>query len=242
MKVLIVHAHPEPQSFTTSMLHRAASTLEAQGHTVTVSDLYAMQWNPVASAADFGVRKNPDYLVYALEQRENVAAHAIAPDIAAELDKLAACDLLILSFPLFWCSVPAIMKGWIDRVLVSGKVYGGVRFYDRGGMRGKRALLAYTCGGRDYMFGADGVHGEMDLMLRHMLRGTLGYAGFGVLPSFVGYHVPYIGDAERAAVLDRYDAYLTQLDALAPMAFPTLDDFDGDMRPRDRAPQEAVQG
>ncbi|MBA5790674.1 NAD(P)H-dependent oxidoreductase, partial [Escherichia coli] len=74
------------------------------------------------SAADFGVRKNPDYLVYALEQRENVAAHAIAPDIAAELDKLAACDLLILSFPLFWCSVPAIMKGWIDRVLVSGKV------------------------------------------------------------------------------------------------------------------------
>jgi NAD(P)H dehydrogenase (quinone) len=92
------------------------------------------------------------------------------------------------------------------------------------------------------MFGADGVHGEMDLMLRHMLRGTLGYAGFGVLPSFVGYHVPYIGDAERAAVLDRYDAYLTQLDALAPMAFPTLDDFDGDMRPRERAPQEAVQG
>ena len=78
MKVLIVHAHPEPQSFTTSMLHRAVSTLEAQGHTVTVSDLYAMQWNPVASAADFGVRKNPDYLVYALEQRENVAAHAIA--------------------------------------------------------------------------------------------------------------------------------------------------------------------
>ncbi|MPV02331.1 flavodoxin family protein, partial [Escherichia coli] len=57
-----------------------------------------------------------------------------------------------------------------------------------------------------------------------------------------GYHVPYIGDAERAAVLDRYDAYLTQLDALAPMAFPTLDDFDGDMRPRERAPQEAVQG
>ncbi|WP_179400855.1 NAD(P)H-dependent oxidoreductase [Burkholderia guangdongensis] len=234
MKVLIVHAHPEPKSFTSSMLHRAVRTFEMQGHDVTVSDLYAMQWNPVASAADFDMRRNPDYLVYALEQRENVAANAIAPDIAAELDKLIACDLLILSFPLYWCSVPAIMKGWLDRVLVSGKVYGGVRFYDRGGMRGKRALLAYSCGGRDYMFGADGVHGEMDLMMRHMLRGTLGYAGFDVLPSFVAHHVPYIGDQARAAMLDRYGEYLTQLDRVAPLPFPTLDDFDGEMRPRER--------
>jgi NAD(P)H dehydrogenase (quinone) len=241
MKVLIVHAHPEPQSFTTSMLHRAVRTFEAQGHEVMVSDLYAMNWNPVASAADFGARRNADYLVYALEQRENVAANAIAPDIAAELEKLIACDLVIFSFPLFWCSVPAIMKGWIDRVLVSGKVYGGVRFYDRGGMRGKRAMLAYTCGGRDFMFGPEGVHGEMDLMLRHMLRGTLGYSGFEVLPSFVGYHVPYVPNEERVAILDRYADYLTKLDQLQPLAFPTLDDFDSEMRPRARVEQLSEQ-
>jgi NAD(P)H dehydrogenase (quinone) len=241
MKVLIVHAHPEPQSFTTSMLHCAVRTLEAQGHEVMVSDLYAMNWNPVASAADFGARRNADYLVYALEQRENVAANAIAPDIAAELEKLIACDLVIFSFPLFWCSVPAIMKGWIDRVMVSGKVYGGVRFYDRGGMRGKRALLACTCGGRDFMFGPEGVHGEMDLMLRHMLRGTLGYAGFEVLPSFVGYHVPYVSNEERVAILERYADYLTKLDQLQPLAFPTLDDFDPEMRPRARVEQLSEQ-
>lgn len=241
MKVLIVHAHPEPQSFTTSMQHCAVRTLEAQGHEVMVSDLYAMNWNPVASAADFGMRRNADYLVYALEQRENVSADAIAPDIAAELEKLLACDLVIFSFPLFWCSVPAIMKGWIDRVMVSGKVYGGVRFYDRGGMRGKRAMLAYTCGGRDFMFGPNGVHGEMDLMLRHMLRGTLGYAGFEVLPSFVGYHVPYIPNEERVAILARYADHLTKLDQLQPLAFPTLDDFDTEMRPRARVEQLSEQ-
>ncbi|WP_028222756.1 NAD(P)H-dependent oxidoreductase [Paraburkholderia oxyphila] len=241
MKVLIVHAHPEPQSFTTSMQHCAVRTLEAQGHEVMVSDLYAMNWNPVASAADFGMRRNADYLVYALEQRENVAAQAIAPDIAAELEKLLACDLVIFSFPLFWCSVPAIMKGWIDRVMVSGKVYGGLRFYDRGGMRGKRAMLAYTCGGRDYMFGPEGVHGEMDLMLRHMLRGTLGYAGFEVLPSFVAHHVPYIANEERVAMLERYAETLTKLDQLEPLAFPTLDDFDSEMRPRVVAEQLSEQ-
>lgn len=231
MKVLIVHAHPEPQSFTAAMLARANETLREQGHEVWVSDLYAMNWNPVASADDFGIRKNEQYLAYALEQRENVVTGTIAPEIAAELDKLLACDLLILSFPLFWCSMPAIMKGWIDRVFVSGKVYGGQRFYDRGGLRGKRALVACTCGGRDYMFEPDGVHGEMDLMLRHLLRGTLGYAGFEVLPPFVAWHVPYITQEDRTRLLEEYDVFLRGLGELQPLAFPSLDGYDAQMRP-----------
>ncbi|HXZ08138.1 MAG TPA: NAD(P)H-dependent oxidoreductase, partial [Paraburkholderia sp.] len=85
MKVLIVHAHPEPQSFTSALMARAVQTLGGQGHEVSVSDLYSMNWNPVASAADFGKRKDAGYLTYAIEQRENVAARMIAPDIAAEL-------------------------------------------------------------------------------------------------------------------------------------------------------------
>lgn len=242
MKVLIVHAHPEPQSFTGAMLGQAVATLTAEHHEVMVSDLYAMGWNPVASAADFGVRKNQEYLVYALEQRENVAAGAIAPDIAEELEKLLACDLLIFSFPLFWCSVPAILKGWIDRVFVSGKIYGGQRFYDRGGMRGRRALLAYSCGGRDYMFAPHGVHGEMDLMLRHMLRGTLGYAGFEVLPSFVAYHVPYITPEARRAILESYDAYLKNLNQLPPLPVPRLADYGADMHPAPPVSRQASQG
>ncbi|MEW9580459.1 NAD(P)H-dependent oxidoreductase [Paraburkholderia sp. DGU8] len=242
MKVLIVHAHPEPQSFTSSMQRHAVKILQEQGHEVIVSDLYAMKWNPVASAADFGTRKNSDYLVYALEQRESVAANTIARDIRVELEKLLACDLIIFSFPLFWCSVPAIMKGWLDRVLVSGKVYGGRRFYDRGGMRGKRAMLAYTCGARDFMFDDEGVHGAMDLMMRHMLRGTFGYAGFEVLPSFVAYHVPYVKPAEREAILCRYGDYLRKLDQLEPLAFPSLDDFDAEMYPRVRTQQMRGQG
>ena len=132
MKALIVHAHPEPKSFCTALMTTAADELRGQGDEVQVSDLYAMQFNPVASRADFLQPANPDYCVYALEQRHGVETSTIAPDIQAELEKLFWCDLLILNFPLFWCSTPAIMKGWIDRVLVSGKVYGGKRFYNLG--------------------------------------------------------------------------------------------------------------
>ena len=67
MNILIVHAHPEPQSFCATMKDLAVATLEGAGHAVRVSDLYAMNWNPVASAANFQARSNPDYLVYALE-------------------------------------------------------------------------------------------------------------------------------------------------------------------------------
>ncbi|MGB5825458.1 MAG: NAD(P)H-dependent oxidoreductase, partial [Pseudomonas mandelii] len=111
MKVLIVHAHPEPKSFTAALRDQAVSTLEAQGHEVRVSDLYAMNWNPVASADDFSSRENPEYLVYALEQRLGVKRQSLAPDIQQELDKLLWADLLILNFPIFWFSAPAMLKG-----------------------------------------------------------------------------------------------------------------------------------
>ncbi|MCE6982346.1 flavodoxin family protein, partial [Pseudomonas frederiksbergensis] len=104
MNVLIVHAHPEPQSFTAALRDQAIETFTAQGHQVQVSDLYAMNWNPVASADDFVSRENPDYLVYALEQRLGVKSQSIAADIQQELDKLLWADLLVLNFPIFWFS------------------------------------------------------------------------------------------------------------------------------------------
>jgi len=139
MKVLIIHAHPEPQSFCSAMKDTAVETLTQLGHEVKVSDLHAMNWNPVASEKDFKKRSQEDYLVYALEQREGFKHGQLADDIQGELEKLQWCDVLIFNFPMYWFSVPAILKGWIDRVFVSGYCYGGKRFYDQGGLKGKKA-------------------------------------------------------------------------------------------------------
>ncbi|QEY62049.1 NAD(P)H-dependent oxidoreductase [Metapseudomonas lalkuanensis] len=231
MKVLIVHAHPEPQSFCSALRNLAVETLQGQGHEVRQSDLHALDWNPVASAADFGQRQNPDYLVYALEQREGVKAGDIAPDIQRELEKLLWADLLILNFPLYWFSVPAILKGWIDRVLVSGVCYGGKRFYDQGGLAGKKALVTLTLGGREHMFGEGAIHGPLEDMLRPLLRGTLAYVGLDVLPPFVAWHVPYISNDARQDFLRDYQARLLGLDQDVPLAFPRLDQFDDRLYP-----------
>jgi NAD(P)H dehydrogenase (quinone) len=232
MKVLIVHAHYEPQSFTTALKDQAVATLIAAGHEVRVSDLYAMQFNPVASAADFAERSDPDYCVYALEQRKGFENGTIAADISEEVAKVDWCDLLILNFPVFWFSVPAIMKGWIDRVFVSGRFYGGKRFYDQGGMLGKKAMLSFTLGGRPHMFGPAAIHGEIETMLRPILRGSLAYAGFAVLPPFAAYHVPYITPEARQQILLDYAQQLHGLDTLVPLSFPSLNDFDDQLYPK----------
>jgi NAD(P)H dehydrogenase (quinone) len=231
MKVLIVHAHPEPQSFTAALRDQATATLQAQGHEVQVSDLYAMHWNPVASASDFTSRENPDYLVYALEQRLGVKSQSIAADIRQELDKLLWADLLILNFPIFWFSAPAMLKGWIDRVLVSGVCYGGKRFYDQGGLAGKKALVTVTLGGREHMFGEGAIHGPLEDMLRPILRGTLAYVGFEVLEPFVAWHVPYISAEARQAFLHSYQQRLEGLADDQPLVFPKLAQFDEALYP-----------
>ncbi|QBQ10642.1 MULTISPECIES: NAD(P)H-dependent oxidoreductase [unclassified Pseudomonas] len=231
MNVLIVHAHPEPQSFTAALRDQATATLQAQGHEVQVSDLYAMHWNPVASASDFTSRENPDYLVYALEQRLGVKSQSIAADIRQELDKLLWADLLILNFPIFWFSAPAMLKGWIDRVLVSGVCYGGKRFYDQGGLAGKKALVTVTLGGREHMFGEGAIHGPLEDMLRPILRGTLAYVGFEVLEPFVAWHVPYISAEARQDFLRNYQQRLEGLADDQPLVFPKLAQFDEALYP-----------
>ena len=232
MNVFIVHAHPEPNSFTTAMKNAAVEELTAAGHSVEVSDLYELNFQPVARAQDFSRRRNPEYLVYALEQRHAYESKTLPPDVAAELDKLVRADLIILSFPMFWFSVPALLKGWIDRVLISGVCYGGRRFYDQGGLRGKKMLAAFTLGGPEHMFGQNAIHGEMLSMLKPLLQGTFYYVGCAVLPPFVAWHVPYVSAEARQSYLVEYRKYLANLDSLEPLEFPKLEHYDERFRPR----------
>lgn len=230
MKVLIVYAHPEPNSFNGALLRRSEQELLALGHEVKISDLYAMRFQPVASGEDFHKRRFPERLHYDREQKFSHEHRSLSPDIAAELEKLIWCDTLILQFPLWWFSVPAIMKGWIDRVFVNGAVYGKGRRYDTGGLKGRRAMVVTSTAAYEDMAAADGLVGALDVILWPIQNGTLAYAGFDVLPPFVSWSAVYVDAETRSRYLDDYAARLGALETTQPLFFHRLEDFGPDWR------------
>lgn len=230
MKVFIVFAHPEPQSFGAAMLRRSVEALTACGHQVQVSDLHAMRFNPIASAADFTERRFVQALQYDREQKHAHEHQAFASDIKAEIDKLLWCDLLILQFPLWWFSVPAIMKGWIDRVFVNGVVYGKGRRFDTGGLKGRKAMLSITTGCLPGMVEPDGLLASLDINLWHLNHGTFGYAGMQTLPTHAAWSIHYTTEAQRHQYLDEYAKVLQRIETVEPLPMHSLSEFGDDWR------------
>jgi NAD(P)H dehydrogenase (quinone) len=219
MNVLLVYAHPEPTSFNAGLRDAATDVLSAAGHAVTVSDLYAQGFNPVAGPGDVIRRSNPEAFNLGMEQMHAVQSGALATDIQSEYDKLMAADLLLLQFPMWWFSMPAILKGWIDRVFVFGGAYDFGRTWEKGVFSGKRALLSITASAPEAAFLPDGRSGDMERVLWPIHAGVLALCGYSVLPPFIAHGIPFIGADAMAAEVQRFRNYLAQLDEIKPLFF-----------------------
>ncbi len=211
-RALIVHAHPEPGSFCAAQMREAAGTLQAQGYEVQISDLYAQGWSAGLGRGDFTHPQGGHFKPQA-EQVRAAQDHTFAPDVAAELEKLLGADLLVFSFPLWWFSLPALLKGWVDRVFAMGAAYGaGVGTYDKGRFVGRRALLLFTTGGPESAYGPQADNGELETVLFHVHNGMLRFAGYTVLAPVVGFSPVRVSDDERAAQLGRVREAFQTLD------------------------------
>ncbi|MFB2938525.1 NAD(P)H-dependent oxidoreductase [Aerosakkonemataceae cyanobacterium BLCC-F154] len=152
--------------------------------------------------------------------------NGFAPDIQAEMEKLEWCDLLIIQFPLWWFSLPAILKGWVDRVFAMGKIYGGGRWYDNGVFQGKKAMLSLTTGGPENMYTAIGINGNINEILFPINHGILRFVGFEVLPPFIAWAVAHADEEKRQAYLTEYKKRLLNIESTEPIFYPPLSDYD----------------
>src|SRR5437879_6166885 len=100
MRVLIIHAHHEPKSFSTALFRQAVQTFESVGHEVVTSDLYAQRFDPISDRRNFTSVDDPDYLKQQREERRASEVNGFAPELEAEIRKLESCELLVFSFPL----------------------------------------------------------------------------------------------------------------------------------------------
>ena len=209
MNVLHVYAHhDDPQSLNAALRAEIRRMLESMGHTVVDSDLYRARFQPVLDERDFPDRALPDRFVPNIEIRRALSSGTVPGEIAGELEKLRAADLAIFQFPLWWSSVPAILKGWFDRVLsfahaadtegVSGRPY----------LRGKKAMLVTTLEAVEEAFGT-GSQGGVRELLAPISVNTLSFAGMDMLPTFIVYGATPEKTAEwTASQIERLRAHL----------------------------------
>ena len=209
MNVLHVYAHPDdPGSLNAALRSASARMLTSMGHTVADSDLYRMGFRPVLDERDFPDRALTGRFVPNIEIRHALERGTAPPDIAAELEKLRDADLVIVQFPLWWSSVPAILKGWFDRVLSFAFAADAGGQSRRPFLRTKKAMLFTTLEAPEEANPA-GAQGGVRELLAPISLNTLSYTGMTMLPTFIVYGATPEKDAEWTATqVERLKAHL----------------------------------
>lgn len=104
-RILLVHAHPDPASFSHALRESVVRVASDRGSEVRVHDLYDTGFSPVVSANEWSLRG---------------ATPEAKPHLGPYFDDVAWCDTLVFVYPTWWSGQPAVMKAWIDRVLANG--------------------------------------------------------------------------------------------------------------------------
>ncbi|UCR89011.1 NAD(P)H-dependent oxidoreductase [Mycetocola spongiae] len=242
---LYVFAHPAEHSLNRHLFDAARAELE-NTHTVATSDLYKMGFQPLLSPADLehATDSGAGFL-------ENwiAAQHAgeLPADVRAEQQKLFDADLLVIQFPLWWYGVPAMLKGWIDRVFGAGLGTDGVdsetglpERYGAGRLAGKRALLIVTAGEDARTLGPRGISGDLDSILFGLRHGTLFYSGIDPYETHAIFNADGLDPEGVAAEVTRLRTRIAGLATEEPVRFRTL--RSGDYRPARALREEFAPG
>jgi NAD(P)H dehydrogenase (quinone) len=167
MHALIVVAHPDPSSLTHAVANRLAAGI-AGPHTAEIADLAGEGFDPCFAAADLTAFNR----------------HApVPPDVGTEQARIDRADALVLVYPVYWWSFPALLKGWIDRVFTNGWAYD-----DTAGIGVVKKLQRL----RVHLVGVGGAdlrtyarHGYLWAMRTQIDHGIFGYCGAPVVTSEV---------------------------------------------------------
>lgn len=192
MNVLVVHCHPDPESFGAACRDAVLDGLARGGHEVRLLDLYAMDFRPELSAEEW--RRHGE------GWRED--------DVAPHVEAIRWASALVVVYPTWWGMQPAMLRGWFDRVLAPGVAFD---FSPRGRLRGRlrniRRVVIVTTGGSPWSINA--VQGQAGYrVVGRVLRPH--FHPFCRIRRLALYGLDHIGDVERRAFLDEVEDKLAR--------------------------------
>ncbi|CCH61961.1 hypothetical protein TBLA_0F04280 [Henningerozyma blattae CBS 6284] len=162
---LIVLAHPESHSLNHSLMEATVKDLKSKGYQVKVSDLYAMNWDAFVKRSDFKNVTEVQAVSMLEASGRAYTEKALTEDVMEEQAKIEWADLIIFQFPLWWYSMPAILKGWFDRVFSNGFAYGFGFPRDDDIFSKKKALIMVTIGAEEKRFSRKDAYCSTDVLL-----------------------------------------------------------------------------
>lgn len=182
MKYLIVYAHPNPKSFNHAILETISGELKKKKKEFTVRDLYKIGFDPALSAKDLSA----------------IQDGAVPKDIKREQNYITKADILIFIFPIWWSAMPAMLKGYIDRVFSLKFAYDITETAVVGLLKGKKVFLVSTMGGskEDYQ-----KMGGFKMMNMAMDMAMFQFSGMKVIGHKYFSSVPYVSQQDRKKML-----------------------------------------
>ena len=194
VNVLVVWAHPRPESFSRAVLDRVVAARSRAGHRVDVLDLYGDGFDPVMTAGEWR------------------AYQALAPQLDAtgtrHVELVRRADELVFVYPTWWFGLPAILKGWLERTLVPGVAFD---LDDRGRVVGglgrlRRVVGVATYGSAPWYCRIIGDAGRRTLTRAVRLSGPRPWR---IRTTWLAcYRMDTLDDTDRNAFLDRIDRVL----------------------------------
>jgi NAD(P)H dehydrogenase (quinone) len=181
-KYLVVYVHPNPQSFNHAILNEVETALKEQGKDFIVRDLNALPFHPVLSAADF---------ISFVQGR-------VPSEILTEQEYIKKATTIIFIHPIWWFNMPAILKGYIDRVFSRGFAYQIVDGGLKGQLVDKKVMIFNTTGGTQEDYAKFGYENAIKTAID---QGVFEFCGMTVAMHKIFYAVPTIDQRKREAML-----------------------------------------
>lgn len=218
--IFMVTAHLDPGGYHHKLVQETRRFAESGPHSFKSLDLYQRGFDPTPGRKDFLSVANIETFNYKIEQAYAARGGGFSKEIQESIDALTRCDILILNFPLWLGGMPAVLKGWMDKVLAYGVSHGGQKgIFEQGGMRGKRAILSLSIEGLEIAYGKGTKNGELEKVLFPIQNGGLHYVGFSVLPPFVIWGIDSLTEKEKENYLLMWVHRLKMMDKSPPIIF-----------------------
>ncbi|HOG23848.1 MAG: Modulator of drug activity B [Candidatus Omnitrophica bacterium ADurb.Bin292] len=186
MNCLIIYSHPNPASFNHAIKEALVKSLKEKGKNVRTRDLYAMRFDPVLKADDF----------------ETLSRDKTPRDIEIEQEHIRWADVLVFIYPIWWAGMPAITRGYVDRVLIKGFAYEETPQGSKGLLQAKKVYIINTMGAPLSVYEEMGIFKAMDMIYDQQL---FGFCGFKVLGHKYFGSVQSVSDEERKQMLAEID-------------------------------------